>query len=205
MQAGTRCSTNWIPQSKTNPLAAFDDRSSFQNQLQINHNCINGQTMSKSKTTFTAEPGKPFVVMTREFDAPLQLVHKVMSDPESIPEWWGPAGMITIIDKFDAHNGGEWRILHRDNDGGEFAFRGVFHTVSPEYTARTFEWEGLPGHISLESATLEERNGKTLLTTRSVFQTQEDRDGMVGYGMESGATESMDRLAQLVSKATQEH
>ncbi len=95
--------------------------------------------------------------------------------------------------------GGIWRYVQRDSAGNEFAFHGVYHdAVSPERLVYTFEFEGMPGHISLETVTLDDQDGKTLVTDRTVFQTVEDRDGMFQSGMQEGATESMDRVAELL-------
>jgi uncharacterized protein YndB with AHSA1/START domain len=63
----------------------------------------------------------------------------------------------------------------------------------------TFEFEGMPGHVIVDTLTLEEIDGRTRLTTTSVFASKEDRDGMIASGMESGAAESLDRLAELLA------
>ncbi len=87
-------------------------------------------------------------------------------------------------------------------DGNEYAFKGVYHDITPpERLVFTFEFEGMPGHVLLETMTFEEDYGKTTLTDRSVFQTVEDRDGMLESGMEEGAAETMDRLAELLAEA----
>ena len=72
--------------------------------------------------------------------------------------------------------------------------------MPPERIVHTFEFEGTPGHVSLETATFEEFEGKTKLTVTDLFQTVEDRDGMFNTGMEEGATESMERLEELLKK-----
>jgi len=91
--------------------------------------------------------------------------------------------------------------VQHDADGNEYAFHGVFHDVNePEQIVYTFEWEGLPGHVLLETITFEENAGVTTLTDTSVFQSVEDRDGMIANGMEGGAQESMDRLAELLKR-----
>lgn len=155
-----------------------------------------------SRTKFTAEPGKQEIVITRIFDAPREKVFKASMDPKLIPQWWGPKRFTTKVDKMDVRPGGVWRFLHRDAEGNEYAFHGVYHEIVPnERVVDTFEFEGMPGHVSLETMTLEEQDGRTLLTTRSVFQSVEDRDGMVGSDMEEGVAETMDRLAELVEKS----
>jgi uncharacterized protein YndB with AHSA1/START domain len=157
---------------------------------------------SMTATDFTIAPGVQEIVMSRVFDAPRELVYKVVNDPELRAQWWGPARLDTTIEKMDVRHGGVWRIVQKDTDDTEHAFRGVYHTVdAPSYTVSTFEYEGVPGHVAMETATFEEvDSGKTRLTIRSVFQSLEDRDGMVSSGMESGATEGWDRLAALIEK-----
>lgn len=155
-----------------------------------------------SRTKFTAEPGRQEIVINRIFDAPREKVFKASMDPKLIPQWWGPKRFTTKVDKMDVRPGGVWRFVHRDAEGNEYAFHGVYHEIVPnERVVDTFEFEGMPGHVSLETMTLEEQDGKTKLTTRSVFQSVEDRDGMVGSDMEEGVAETMDRLAELVEKS----
>jgi uncharacterized protein YndB with AHSA1/START domain len=154
------------------------------------------------RTRITAEPGKQEIVIRRIYDAPRALVFRAYTDPKLIPQWWGPRRFATIVDKLDARPGGRWRILNRDADGNEYAFRGVYHEVAaPERIIATFEFEGVPGHVSLETLTLEESGGRTMLIDTSVFQSVADRDGMLQGGMEEGAAETMDRLAELLMKS----
>ncbi len=159
---------------------------------------MKGETQM-AETTVIAESGKQEIVMTRVFDAPPDLVFKACTDPAAIPRWWGPKRHTTTVDKMDVRKGGIWRYVSRDADGNEFAFNGVYHeSAAPERLVYTFEFEGMPGHVLLETVTFEARDGRTLLTDRSVFQTVEDRDGMLASGMQEGADETMDRLAELV-------
>ncbi len=152
-------------------------------------------------TRVIAEPGKPEVVITRVYDAPRVQVFRAHTDPNLIPQWWGPARYTTVIDKMDVRPGGQWRFVQHDDAGNKFAFHGVYHDVlSPERIVDTFEFEGTPGHVSLETATFEEMGGRTKFTARSVFQTVEDRDEMIKAGMEEGVLETMDRLAELLGK-----
>ena len=103
-----------------------------------------------------------------------------------------------MVDKLDARPGGQWRFVHRDAEGNEYAFHGVIHAASPEQIVQTFEFEGVPGHVALDTATLEDLGGRTKVTATSVFQSLADRDGMVASGMEGGARETYDRLAELL-------
>lgn len=154
-----------------------------------------------NKTNLIAEPGKQGIVVTHVFDAPRELVFKAFTDPNLISQWWGPRRYTTTVDRMDVRQGGVWRYVQQDAEGNEYAFHGVYHDIaSPERLVFTFEFEGMPGHVLLETVTLEEQEGKTRLTDSSVFQSVEDRDGMLQSGMESGASESMDRLAELLAK-----
>lgn len=150
-----------------------------------------------------AEPGVPIVVISTEFDAPRKLVYRAHIEPELLVQWLGPRRLTMTIDHQEVRDGGRWRFVHRDVDGNEFGFHGVFHgEPSPELTVRTFEYEGAPGHVSLETLTLEERNGRTLARTVSVYQSVEDRDAMVQSGMEKGVREGTERLEELLERLT---
>ncbi len=157
-----------------------------------------------NKTKITAEPGKQEIVITREFDAPRELVFKACTDPKLIPQWWGPRYLSTQVDKMDVRPGGQWRFINRDAEGKEYAFHGVYHEVlAPERIIDTFEFERLPetGHVTLETMKLEElAGGRTRLTVQSVFQSVADRDGMLQGGMEEGVNDTYDRLAELLKQ-----
>src|SRR5215475_10221396 len=154
-----------------------------------------------SKTEITAEPGIPQIVITREFDAPRELVLRAYTDPELLVQWLGPREYTMTIDEWDARDGGKWRYVHTDADGTEYGFHGVFHgTPSLDGAVQTFEFEGWPGRVSLDSATFTDRDGRTLVRTVSCFQSIEDRDGMVASGMERGVHDSHERLTELLSR-----
>jgi uncharacterized protein YndB with AHSA1/START domain len=139
--------------------------------------------------------------LTREFDAPRDLVWKAMTDPALMSRWWGPRRYKTVVDTMDVRPGGKWRMRNIAADGGEHAFRGEFREVVPsERLVWTVEYEPLPGHSSVETMTLTERDGRTLLTVRDQFSSKEDLDGMVNSGMESGARETYERLDELLAE-----
>jgi uncharacterized protein YndB with AHSA1/START domain len=154
-----------------------------------------------SKTEITAEPGSPLIVITREFDAPRDLVFRAYTDPDLVVQWLGPRELTTRVDVFDPRDGGRWRYVQTDPQGNEYGFHGVFHgTPSPDAIVQTFEFEGVPGHVALETATLTERDGRTLVRRVSSFQSVEDRDGMVASGMERGVHDSDERLTELLAR-----
>lgn len=160
--------------------------------------------MSKNKTTITAEPGKQELFVTREFDAPRDLVFRAHTDPDIYVRWMGPRDLTTNLETFEPVSGGRWRFIQKDKDGNEFGFHGVNHDVTaPERIIGTFEFEGLPetGHVILETTKFEELpGGRTRVTTQSVFQSVEDRDGMVASGMESGVVDGYERLDEILAK-----
>lgn len=157
----------------------------------------------KNKTTVVAEKGKQELFITREFDAPRDLVFKAFNEPSLIKQWLGPANMEMEIEKFDNRSGGSYRFIHCvcGNPEMKFAFNGVIHEVcEPERIIRTFEFEGLPerGHVSLEFLTLEELPDKrTKLNIHSIFRSVADRDGMINSGMEGGLNEGFEKLENL--------
>ncbi|GAB4511794.1 MAG: hypothetical protein OHK0046_10380 [Anaerolineae bacterium] len=150
-----------------------------------------------SKYSFVAEPGTLSIEISRMFDAPRDLIFKAMTDPNLIPQWWGPYSVTTVVDKLELRRGGIWRFLQSD-ENGEYAFSGVFHTISPERMVFTFEFETMPEHVLLDTIILEEVDGKTRVTDLSVFQTVAARDGMLNSGMEQGSAEGWDRLDALL-------
>ena len=153
-----------------------------------------------SKVDFVAESGKQTIIITQIFDAPRDLVWKIYTDPKLLSRWWGPKILETNVEKMEIKTGGSWRVVQRDTEGNEFAFHGVYHDVHPYHSTRTMEWEGMPGHVLLETVKLEEIDGKTKVTNNTVFQSVEDRDGMVETGMKGGVDESYDRFVELLNE-----
>ncbi|MDQ3778056.1 MAG: SRPBCC family protein [Actinomycetota bacterium] len=125
----------------------------------------------------------------------------VYLDPELIPEWWGPRDTTTVVDQMDVRPGGSWRFVIRDSDGSESGFRGTYREITPpERIVQTFEWEGMPGHVSVETATFEDLGDRTRVTTVALFHTSEERDGMLASGMERGLNETYARLDELLER-----
>ena len=156
-----------------------------------------------TRATLIAEPERHAIIMERVFAAPRDLVFKTMTDPQLIPQWWGQRNTTTIVDTMDVRAGGLWRYVQRDQQGNEFAFHGVYHAImAPERVVDTFEFEGMPGHVLLETMTLEALDDATTkVTVSSVFQSVADRDGMLNSGMAEGSNESYDRLDELLASA----
>ena len=154
-----------------------------------------------SKTQIDAPAGVPFVDITREFDAPLELVRRAWTDPDLVKQWLGPRRFEMVIERWDPRAGGAYRYIHRDEAGNEFGFHGVFHSNDPDNMVQTFEFEGLPGHVSLDKLALEDiGDGRTRAQIHSVYQSLEDRDGMVQAGMGDGVNEGFERLDELLAR-----
>jgi uncharacterized protein YndB with AHSA1/START domain len=158
--------------------------------------------MTSQQTALTVStPSEREIRLEREFDAPRERVFAVMIDPALISEWWGPRGTTTVVDQMDVRPGGAWRYVVRNQDGSETAFRGTYREiVAPERIVQTFEWEGMPGHVSVDSAVLEDLGDRTRLVTTSLFHTIEERDGMLASGMEGGAGDTYNRLEELLAR-----
>jgi uncharacterized protein YndB with AHSA1/START domain len=140
-------------------------------------------------TQITAAPGVPFIEMSRTFNAPRDLVFRAHTDPDLLVQWLGPRQYEMTVERWEVRDGGVWRYTHRDNEGNAYSFHGVFHGMpSPDGMTQTFEFEGAPGHVSLDSLTLEEVDGRTTVRVRSVFQSIDARDAMIEHGMWMAST-----------------
>jgi len=158
--------------------------------------------MSTTKNDVTIEnDGAHGITIVRDFDHPVDQVFRAMNDPELIGRWIGPHGYANVEVTNDATHGGTWTLVQRNPEGDEFGFRGVFHgDATPALSLRTFEWLGLPGHVSFESLTIEDLgDGRSRVRTTSVFLTQEDRDGMRDSGMDHGVIEGYERLDDVLA------
>lgn len=149
----------------------------------------------------TAEPGVPQILTAREFDAPRDLLFRAFTEPDLLTQWLGPRRLKMTIDRFDVRDGGTWRYVHTDDDGNTYGFHGVFHgEPSPDGIVQTFEFEGAPGHVSLDTLTFEEHGRGTTVRTNTVFQSVEARDAMYQSGMADGMREGYELLEELLAK-----
>lgn len=139
--------------------------------------------------------------LTRTFDAPRALVWEAVSRPEHLARWFGPKGSSLTACEMDRRPGGAWRFVLRTDDGHEAPFKGVYREiVPPERVVQTFIYdvEHIRDFESVETMTLTEYGGKTTLAVTVRHETTEARDGHLNSGMEGGAGESYDRLAELL-------
>jgi uncharacterized protein YndB with AHSA1/START domain len=147
-----------------------------------------------------APEGTPFIDWEREFDAPVQAVFRAHQDPELVKQWMGPREYETEMEAWEFKTGGRWRFIQRNADE-EYAFNGVFHVVRDnEFAIQTFEFEGFPDVVSIESLTFEDLGGgRTRLRGHSTYPSLESRDGMVSSGMETGMGDGYERLDDLLA------
>jgi uncharacterized protein YndB with AHSA1/START domain len=160
---------------------------------------MNEQGAAKKATVTTL--GEREIRIERVFDAPRERVFAAHTDPELVAQWWGRRMTAAVIDELDATSGGKWRFVERNEDGSETAFRGVFREVTaPERIVQTFEWEGMPGHVSVDDARFEDLgDGRTKIVSITTFHTGEERDGMIDAGMEKGLNEGYEQLDELLA------
>ena len=147
-----------------------------------------------------AEPGQLQIILSRTFRAPRELLFRAYTDPELLTRWLGPEKLRLTVDQLDPRHGGRWRWTHYDADGREYVFHGLYHgTPTPERIVQTYEFDGQPGVVYLNTITFEESDGVTTLRQNTVFLSVEDRDFYLRTGMETGLRASMARLDALVT------
>jgi uncharacterized protein YndB with AHSA1/START domain len=153
-----------------------------------------------SETDFEIDKENLEVRITRTFNATPERMWQAFTTPEEIVQWWDK----TIVDQHDFKVGGKWRFVSKDDEDPkkEHSFRGEFKEIDePHKIVRTFEYEPWAGHVLVETVTFNPQDdGKTLMITVSKYDNIDDLEGMVGSGMEKGATAGLDRLAKLVEE-----
>lgn len=151
-----------------------------------------------NRATLTT-PSDREIRVERIFNAPRDRVWKAMNDPALIVQWWGRGNKV-VVEKHEPVRGGRWRYVEH-SDQGVHGFEGRYREVAPpERVVRTFEWDGMPGHVIVETATLEDLgDGRTKLVSISLFHTTIERDGMMGAGMEGGMNESYAALDRVLA------
>ena len=156
------------------------------------------RTTMPNRAAVTTPSDREFRV-ERIFDAPRDRVWRAMTDPELVAQWWGRGNRL-VVERDEVVRGGHWRYVEHGPDGVH-GFEGRYREVDPpRRMERTFEWDGMPGHVSVETVTLEELgDGRTRLVSVSLFHTTADRDGMLGAGMEGGVNESFAALDRVLA------
>jgi uncharacterized protein YndB with AHSA1/START domain len=159
---------------------------------------------TRNQIVFDIARSLPFVGAVREFDAPVTHLYRAYVDPTLVVEWLGPRRFSMEIARYDVRSGGSWAYRHVASDGTTYGFHGVFHLVVPrEHIVQTFEFDGAPGHVSLDSAVFEPVAGRSRLKLQSVHQSVESRDAIVSAGMAAGLAEAFARLDEVLEALAQ--
>jgi uncharacterized protein YndB with AHSA1/START domain len=147
-------------------------------------------------------PSDREIRIERIFNAPRERVWRAMTDPRLVAQWWGRGNKL-VIERMEVERGGHWRFVEH-SDHGVHGFEGRYREVTPpERVVQTFEWDGMPGHVAVETATLEDLgDGRTKLVTVALYHTVEDRDGMLHSGMEQGVNQSYAALDRVLEQTT---
>jgi uncharacterized protein YndB with AHSA1/START domain len=159
-------------------------------------------TTSSQKAKVTL-PADEQILITREFDAPKDLVYKAFTTPELVKRWWaGKRGEVTSAE-IDLRVGGSWRYVMVAQGGFEVAFHGEYREIVPnERVVSTEVFEGAPvpdpdAAATLNTATFTESGGRTLLEILVECPSREVRDAIIDSGMEGGMQEGMDLLEEV--------
>jgi uncharacterized protein YndB with AHSA1/START domain len=155
--------------------------------------------MSGRKASFDVDPATPTLVMTRVFAAPRRLVFKAFTHPDYVSAWYGPHGYTVTSCDIELRVAGGYRIVNRDPQGNEYAYRGVFgEIVVPERLVSTWTFEAMPDKEAVMTQSFEEHHGRTTLTTSMVFESIADRDAFLTSGGNEGTLEAMERMDALL-------
>jgi uncharacterized protein YndB with AHSA1/START domain len=141
------------------------------------------------------------ILITREFDAPKELVYRAWTTPELVKRWWSAKRGETTVAEIDLRVGGKWRSAMVTDEGVEVAFHGDYHEVVPnERIVSTEVYEGIPNgeaNATLNTVTFEEKDGRTVLTLLIDAPSKEVRDMIVASGMEEGLQDALDLLEEV--------
>ena len=154
-------------------------------------------TTTTHETQIEAPTDVPTITITREFDAPRELVFRAWTDPELVVQWLGPKASQMRVTQWDCRTGGSWAYVDGREDDPDYAsFYGSFHEVrEPSRLVQTFTWHGAPDGVSLETLTLEELpGGRTRSVTTSVVDSLEVRDLILSSGMDTGVIQGYEKL-----------
>ena len=153
------------------------------------------QAPSSTVTT----PSDREIRIERIFNAPRARVWRAYTDPTLVAQWWGRGDKL-VIERMEVEPGGHWRFVERGADGAQ-GFEGRFREVTPPTRiVQTFEWDGMPGYVVVNTATFEDLgDGRTRVITLSLFHTTEERDGMLNSGMAQGLSQSHAALDRLLA------
>jgi uncharacterized protein YndB with AHSA1/START domain len=157
--------------------------------------------MKNTGTLKVTTPTEREIVLTRVFDAPRSIVFDAFTKPELLKRWFGPRGWSLVVCEVDLRVGGGFRFVLRGPDGNDMGMRGSYREiVPPERSVHMESYDDYPGESQV-TAVFVEKGGKTTLTATVLYPSKEVRDAVIQMGMEHGAAESYDKLAELLAKS----
>jgi uncharacterized protein YndB with AHSA1/START domain len=157
-------------------------------------------SMTSSGTAVVTLPTDTQILITREFDAPKDLVWRAWTTPELIKRWWNAKRGEVTVAEVDLRVGGGWRYVMIADGGQEVGFHGEYREIVPgERIVSTEVFEGMPDAESLNTLTLTEQEGRTTLTVLVEHRNKEGRDGHIESGMEAGMQDAMDLLEEVAT------
>ena len=156
-----------------------------------------------SRSARVTLPTDDQILIEREFDAPRQLVYRALTTPELVRRWWhANRGEMTVCE-IDLRIGGRFRYAMVTPQGVEVAFHGTYLEIVPDERVVTREvYEGVPEGVSeddaatIDTASLEETDGRTTLTILIQAANRTSRDAIIASGMEDGLQDALDLLEQ---------
>ena len=155
--------------------------------------------MKNTGTLQVTTPTDREIVLTRVFDAPRNLVYDAFTQPELLKRWFGPRGWSLTVCDVDLKVGGGFRFVMRGPDGRDMGMRGVYRElVPPDRSVHMESFDDFPGEAQV-TAVFVEKSGKTTMTATVLYPSKEVRDAVIQSGMEHGAAESYDKLAELLA------
>jgi len=156
-------------------------------------------TLSAPARAILSTPSEREFRLERFFNAKRERVWKALTEPELLAQWWGRGNRV-VIERFEFERGGHWRFVEH-SEHGVHGFEGRYREIVPaERIVSSFEWDGMPAHVLIQTLTLEQlADGRTKLVSTSLFHTAAERDGMMKSGMEGGANQSYEALDRVLS------
>ena len=153
-----------------------------------------------SAATILATPSNREIVLTRVVEAPRRLVFAAYTIPEHVARWMlGQEGWSMLVCEIDLRVGGAWHFIWRHADGSEMEMRGVYQEiVPPERIVCTESWGG-DWPETLNTLILSEEGGKTTINQHVLYPSKQARDAALKTGMQEGASQSFDRLAEYLA------
>jgi len=160
--------------------------------------------MKNTGTLQVTTPSDREIVLKRDFNAPRRLVFDAFSKPELLKRWFGPRGWSLVVCEVDLRVGGGFRFVLRGPDGRDLGMRGVYREIAaPDRSVHMESFDDYPGESQV-TAIFVEKDGKTTMTATVLYPSKEVRDIVIQTGMEHGAAESYDKLAELLASTKTE-